>query len=59
MDERSKAEEVGLIECQTCKKINLSSKQNVKYNFSEFFSMNLIILYMFELGLINLNFFVR
>ena len=59
MDEWRKVEEVGLIECQTCKK-NLYSKKKINFGnfFLKFFSLNLIILYKFELGFINLNFFV-
>ena len=45
MDEWRRGEEVGLIECQTCKKKSM-----------KFLSLNLIILYKFELGFINLSF---
>ena len=50
--------EVGLIECQTCKKKILGTKKILGKKFLKFFSLNLIILYTFELGFINLNFFV-
>ena len=58
MDEWRKVEEVGLIECQTCKKKIYVVKKNLGKFFLKFFSLNLIILYTFELGFINLNFFV-
>ena len=50
--------EVGLIECQTCKKKILGTKKILGNFFFKFFSLNLIILYTFELGFINLNFFI-
>ena len=50
--------EVGLIECQTCKKKILGTKKILGKIFLKFFSLNLIILYTFELGFINLNFFI-
>ena len=50
--------EDGLIECQTCKKKILGTKKILGKNFLKFFSLNLIILYTFELGFINLNFFI-
>ena len=58
MDEWGKAGEVGLIECQTCEKKIYVVKKNLSKFFLKFFSLNPIILYTFELGFINLNFFV-
>ena len=58
MHEWGKAVEVGLIECQTCKKKILGTKKILGKIFLKFFSLNLIILYTFELGFINLNFFI-
>ena len=53
MDEWRKVEEVGLIISQTCEK-----KIYVVKIVLNFFSFNLIVFTMFELGFINLNFFV-
>ena len=53
MDEWGKAGEVGLIECQTCKKKIYVVQKNLSTNFfieSYYF--------IFELGFINPNFFV-
>ena len=50
--------EVGLIECQTCEKKIYVVKKFLGKIFLKFFSLNLIILYTFELGFINLNFFI-
>ena len=58
MDEWRKVEESGLIECQTCGKKNYVIKIFLGTIFLKFFSLNLILLYSFELGFINLNFFI-
>ena len=58
MDEWGKAGEVGLIECQTCEKKIYVVKFFEIWKILTFFSLNLIIFTMFELGFINLNFFV-
>ena len=58
MDEWRKVEESGLIECQTCEKKNYVVKIFLGTIFLKFFSLNLILLYSFELGFINLNFFI-
>ena len=50
--------EVGLIEFQTCKKKFLGTKKILGRIILKFFSLNLILLYRFELGFINLNFFI-
>ena len=58
MDEWGKVVEVDLIVSQTCKKKNYVVKFFEIWNFLKFFSLNLIIFTLFELGFINLNFFV-
>ena len=58
MDEWRKVEEVGLIVSQTCEKKIYVVKFFEIWKILKKFSLNLIILTMFELGFINLNFFV-
>ena len=58
MDEWRKVEESGLIECQTCEKKNHVIKNFLGTIFLKKFSLNLILLYSFELGFIYLNFFI-